>query len=115
MDDLTTRVERGANLLDRYFGDVEWRGRIDLETLNLGNVRKCVLGQLFGDYDTGTLELGEGIAIDDAVYGFNAHTRFEEYPELTEAWRDYLYADAPTEEVPAHDLPTFTDGFGGDE
>lgn len=42
------RVARGAALLDRV--NPGWWKRIDLERLSLGSCKRCVLGQLYGEY-----------------------------------------------------------------
>lgn len=49
--DAGVRASRGAALLDKR--QPGWAQRVDVERLNLGSDRGCVLGQLFGDYLTG--------------------------------------------------------------
>ena len=45
---LQKRVDRGIQLLDTH-GPLDWRDRIDMDTLDLGDGDQCVLGQVFGD------------------------------------------------------------------
>jgi len=49
------RVADGARLLDAYMPD--WASRIDLSILDLENVERCILGQLYGDYLEGLYRL----------------------------------------------------------
>lgn len=94
------RVWRGVEILDRRRPG--WENEIDLGTLFVGSPVLCVLGQIFGRYETGLdwlageFEGGEGeeadrIARDDA-YGFtstheNETTEAEELESLTGLWR----------------------------
>lgn len=50
-------VERGARLLDEYHGNPDWAHKIDSSTFDMGDEEKCVLGQLFGDFDVQSAEL----------------------------------------------------------
>jgi hypothetical protein len=49
-------VKAGAKLLDSHRPD--WFKHIDLETLDMKDVRKCVLGQVYGGFDYGCQRLG---------------------------------------------------------
>jgi hypothetical protein len=77
------RVEAGAALLDERWQN--WHNAIDLDTLNMGSERDCILGQLFGTYWKGKEVLN---IMTGADYGFDAvYDGYEEFPVLTEAWR----------------------------
>jgi hypothetical protein len=87
MSTFTAQVNAGIKLLDEQ--QPGWRDKIDLETLNLGSCSVCVLGQIFGDYEEGTIELD--IEDDPYQYGFNALNGGME--QLTQAWKDALGKD----------------------
>lgn len=63
-----TEVMHGAQVLDAWFADnahdggkdLNWRHRVDLDTLDLTEVEDCVLGQVFGSYYAGLRKLGIG-------------------------------------------------------
>lgn len=46
-----TNAPMGADLLDRVRPG--WADKIDVETLDLSSCTRCVLGQMYGDYDIG--------------------------------------------------------------
>jgi hypothetical protein len=48
MEDVSTRVSRGAEFLDRC--DRLWFLRINVETLNMCMSSTCILGQLYDSY-----------------------------------------------------------------
>jgi hypothetical protein len=54
-------VHDSAAMLDRV--KPGWWKKIDLDTLNLASHRQCVLGQLYGSFDRGRVNLR------DMVYG----------------------------------------------
>ena len=51
-------ASQGAQFLDQRVPG--WFHRIDVNRLDIGNGRECVLGQLYGFYDTGLKQLGIG-------------------------------------------------------
>ena len=58
-DDLIqVAVERGATILDQHVP--RWADLIDLETLNMPSCSNCILGQLYGDFDSGATKLFGG-------------------------------------------------------
>lgn len=92
-DLLRARVEAGAATLDVTEGvSPSWRADISLVRLNLGEVRSCVLGQLFGDYISGSAALGFDPWGDTAPdLGFMPDDEDDSMgSELTETWRAYL-------------------------
>ena len=74
-------VTRGVKLLDQEV--MEWRNHIDLDDLDLDDCDICVLGQLFGDYDsglerlglidTGSEDVGYDVKTSAAAHGFNTN------------------------------------------
>lgn len=56
MLDAESRIDCGAALLDQRVPG--WADRVSLERFDIRSDRRCVLGQLYGDYDTGLHELG---------------------------------------------------------
>ena len=82
------RLERGIALLDRKHPG--WENEIDLDALDLSNVRYCVLGQVYGDFGDGLRQINEGLNWSSASqFGFMAWGR-ETYPRLTEKWRKII-------------------------
>jgi hypothetical protein len=75
----------GIKLLDES-GPSGWRDLVDVNTLRLESCEVCVLGQVFGSFDTGldNLDLTSGTSKD---YGFNTDYSMQ---ELTKAWKDAL-------------------------
>lgn len=102
MSNYSDFVTKGINLLDEQVPD--WRTKIDPERLNLASCEVCVLGQIFGDYDTGLEQLN----IDGYDYGFNTYGSMA---ELTEAWRDALGENSVLVEV--GDVYTDSEGCCG--
>lgn len=67
---LRSRVEKGATLLDRV-APPQWRDRIDPYALNIMNSRCCVLGQVFGHYNTGRDLLMSKVPVEEGVDPFD--------------------------------------------
>jgi hypothetical protein len=67
----TQRVRGGANLLDYHRPG--WEREIDIEHLDMGDTDFCVLGQLYGDYESGCDALGLGRNDERATHGFNVY------------------------------------------
>jgi hypothetical protein len=118
MATISPRIRRGMNILETYMRDVRKRKRpehiwceIDLDELDMGNPRSCVLGQVFSpqkykwplkgvDFDRipswgstsgfwiGALHLGirEG---DGVREGFNIRTH-EQIRSLTRRWEEAI-------------------------
>lgn len=88
---LEARVQRGIALLDS--ARPAWREDIDTEILNVGDLTRCPLGQLFGDYCNGISALDSIMRArgEDAIlpceYGFE-HEEWVgiTYEDLTGAW-----------------------------
>lgn len=56
MPTVEERVASGAYMLDVHAPG--WRDKIDLDRLNVRSCDDCILGQVFGEYTTGLIELG---------------------------------------------------------
>lgn len=96
------RVAAGATFLDETVPN--WVGRINTDKLNIRRTCDCVLGQLFGDYNTGTRELeifdmGEEKTTELGFWGANGED--EEYDGLTRAWLLEIMDRRAAEELPA--------------
>lgn len=87
---ITDRVRRGALLLDAEAPG--WAGRINEEELDLGSCDDCILGQVYGEFDTGmTAILGTdpkscerwNLAED---YGFTIGCLRGTWDDLAAAW-----------------------------
>jgi hypothetical protein len=78
---VTERVLLGEQLLDqRYPG---WFRKINLYLLDIESSKRCILGQLWGDYFDGCKFL-EISPLDAEDYGFDAPP--EEAEELKDEW-----------------------------
>lgn len=71
------KVLKGASFLDERYPD--WFKKIDLSRLEMNQCLDCILGQLYGLYETGKEVLNLG-SFNARNYGFNL---FEE----VEGWR----------------------------
>lgn len=65
-DEVRHRVGQGALLLDHRYGST-WFTKIDILTLDIGSCFKCILGQLFGEYDLALRRLNS----EDLEEGFD--------------------------------------------
>ncbi len=57
MGQFTNRVQRGITFLDGR--EPGWVDKIDLEEFQISNCTRCVLGQVFGAYNSALSELGD--------------------------------------------------------
>lgn len=93
------RVQRGADYLDDV--DPGWYRRVDAETLELGDGRHCILGQLHGEFRLGlgrshliTMSSAPRASLSPVAYGFKCVEGVSEewqaydYELLDEAWKD---------------------------
>ncbi|MFB6273732.1 MAG: hypothetical protein ABEL51_12635 [Salinibacter sp.] len=92
------RVQRGADYLDDM--DPGWHRRIDPDALELENGRRCVLGQLHGEFRLGlgrsgvlSLSSAPRASLSPVAYGFKCvegvsdEQQARDYDLLTQAWR----------------------------
>jgi hypothetical protein len=82
------RIGRGVALLDAKVPG--WV--VDRARLSVGSLDRCVLGQVFGNFDRGLQVLGLTWSQGDR-YGF-VSDGWEDYADLTESWRAVLDPDA---------------------
>jgi hypothetical protein len=93
------RVQRGAEYLDDV--DPEWHRRVDSETLELGDGRHCILGQLHGEFRLGlgrshliTMSSAPRASLSPVAYGFKCVENVPDawqaydYELLNEAWKE---------------------------
>jgi hypothetical protein len=93
------RVQRGAAYLDDV--DPEWYRRVDSETLELGDGRHCILGQMHGEFRLGlgrsrliSMSSAPRASLSPVAYGFKCVENVPEewqaydYELLNEAWKE---------------------------
>lgn len=87
-DSMEKKVEKGAEFLD----DIRpgWEDEIDIESLDMGYCRICILGQLYGTFGKGVINAmpGKDGKPEEAVhYGFDILNSYEEnYSDLGFYW-----------------------------
>ena len=91
MNELQQCIHRGMELLEKQPG---WREKVDLATLDMGNVKHGLLEQIFGGYRAGLKALGLDL-INGCEYGFDIQCGddddgLEEWGTLTDAWIEAL-------------------------
>lgn len=91
-------AKRGADYLDSRsdeFDELEgWRSKIDRATFDIDHTKKCVIGQLFGDYTFGRQRLGLA-SVGCYELGFSPDFSEATVRELNIAWREMLSESAP--------------------
>lgn len=74
-----SNIEEAAKILDKVMP--EWYKKIDLKILNLREGKRCILGQLYGNYDAGMKHIfnvdmsyteNRDIFLHDKVFGMSA-------------------------------------------
>lgn len=98
-DRVRERVRRGADYLDGV--DPEWYRQVDAETLELGDGRHCILGQLHGEFRLGlgrshliSMSSAPRASLSPVAYGFKCVENVPEdwqaydYELLNEAWKE---------------------------
>lgn len=87
LENMQSRVLRGAALLDKKQPGWETWAALALNTLDMETSDRCILGVLFGDYTDGIDALGASDR-GGPYYGFDVHSfSGESYKELTEFWK----------------------------
>lgn len=91
MEELEKRVDNGITFLTENRPEI--LHHTNLKTLDLNSLCKCVLGQAFGNYDTGLKELGLSPA-EAVLNGFALGLDDDEHreTELTPIWKTKLRA-----------------------
>ena len=88
---IPTEIAAGIALLDEKVP--HWRAFIKPNELGMEWCDRCILGQIFGDYDTGLERLGilaedeEELENVAASLGF---VKFGDWDKLTQAWKEAL-------------------------
>jgi hypothetical protein len=84
-------VAVGGAFLDTMRDD-DWRSEIDTHNLSLASTTRCIVGQLYGEYDDGLRALGIN-NVKARGYGFESgytdDTSVGSYA-LNDAWKEYL-------------------------
>jgi len=85
---VTAKVLRGARLLDKKYPG--WEKKISLPELDLNSCEVCVLGQLYGIYETGLGQVFEDGDRSDGFkryhYGFSDLGTKDRMRHLTQVW-----------------------------
>lgn len=95
--EFAARVEKGIIFLRSREGSEAypelrgWPVRINRELLDLGSPRRCIVGQLLGEFRNGLLALGVGDLDQAEELGFYLYPGDSYYYDyLTEVWRERL-------------------------
>jgi len=81
---LASQVQNGIALLDSERGP-EWVWSVDPDMLHMASYKRCVLGQLYGEYMVGSADL----ALSDSAlicHGFEIRGIFRDYAALDRLW-----------------------------
>lgn len=88
------RALAGAQKLTAHEKGGGWAGRVNLKTLEVDSCTTCVLGQLYGTYYRGLMELGfEDSDLDRQECGFTLRagdTSGVTFADLDAAWRKII-------------------------
>jgi len=94
MSEVNEAVERGFQWLREELGD--FLGRVDLNHLDLSDIRYCMLGQTLGPDAYDDLQDSHGEAwLED--HGFVAYTD-REYEELNQTWKEKVELERDSSE-----------------
>lgn len=81
-------VQTGVTRLDaRRPG---WYDNVDLDTLNIADTKDCILGQLFGHFDSGVALLNENEPAFFCGFDKPLFHPFKAYGQLTEIWKNVI-------------------------
>ena len=104
MEDVMTRVERGAEWLDQV--QPGWIDKIALQRLRLSDCMSCVLGQVFGTFQKGLISAHRFELFDS--WRWAEHHAFERrisesesYTDLGRAWKAYILARRASQNLSA--------------
>jgi len=85
MTNFDAKIASGIRLLSR--GDGLWMDKVDFTRLNMNSVKDCVLGQVYGDYDKGLVQVGIAESAS-GIYGFTTSGwDGDSMSQLTSAWK----------------------------
>lgn len=82
MSNAPALVSKGITKLNEFFDGPSWTRRVSVYALSMASCDKCILGQLFGDYETGVIAMKN---LDGGSYGF-ASSSLATSEELTKEW-----------------------------
>lgn len=82
MSNAPALVAKGIAKLNEFFDGPNWVRRVSVFSLSMATCDKCILGQLFGDYETGVIAMKN---LDGGSYGF-ASSSLATSEELTKEW-----------------------------
>lgn len=84
------RVNNGIELLDAK-GPMDWRDRIDADSLDVASVDHCPLTQVFGGYTSGCHALSIGFAPggEASKHGFEHNFRLDDFADGSDITDDY--------------------------
>lgn len=89
-EDTKERVLAGLTVLQEEFGE-RWVEKIDCASLDLASSARCVLGQVYGDYDDGVIALvPEENDNDEWAHAHGFYDCNSAYDELQVAWETVL-------------------------
>lgn len=90
--DFTLEISRGIKWLDEHFPN--WRSSVDASTLNMSDPYRCILGQVYGDFDLAHLKLEMTLSQASGMgfYYESGHYQRNDigYAALTEQWKTRL-------------------------
>jgi hypothetical protein len=69
---IVAKVAKGASMLDTHRGGIGWVRDVNTETLRMSCLTDCLLGQLYGSWGEGCIQLG--IDISSAEFGFDLYS-----------------------------------------
>lgn len=95
-EELLLKIMQGIRTLEREHGP-GWVDQINLDTLQLASIDRCVLGQVYGEYTKGCRALGQEGQHAAAELGFTLPLGDDGVPpygwqELNNAWREQIQA-----------------------
>ena len=89
------RVRRGAKCLDKEFPG--WYDRIDLDTFRMEDGNRCVLGKLYGSYQTGMQQIYPRVIVSSGpwcslgeYHGWNEKTGDDRHKMLSELQAEWV-------------------------
>lgn len=116
------RVQRGAEYLDNV--DPEWYRRVNPETLELGDGRHCILGQLHGEFRLGlgrshliNMSSAPRASLSPASYGFKCiegvpdEWKARDYAFLNDAWQEAVRSRQDPDPVLDNEVPPAGDSM----
>ncbi len=79
-------IKKGIKFLDKRFGRKVWSKKVDIEILDLGDFKTCMIGEVVGDYNKGAEAFNK---TDDEMEKLGFYG--DDYGLLTRLWIGALY------------------------